>query len=146
MKSMFCENDVFQLKERLERLTPERKPRWGSMSAGQMLCHLTDAVTCALSAPDPATEVVQGPPMVIRHAVRLWMPWPRGLPTLPEMTRTDPAVFKKDMDRLFRKMECLMKTRRDDWPVHPFFGPLDGLAWARLTWRHIHHHLRQFGL
>lgn len=146
MKSMFCEEDVSRLKERVQRLTPEHSPRWGRMRAGKAVCHLADSVEYALSEPDPSVEVMKGPPMVVRHVFRLWLPWPKGAPTVDEMMQTEPGDFDTDRNRLLRKMDCMLKKRRDTWPVHPFFGPLDGLAWARLTWRHIDHHLKQFGL
>ena len=28
---------------------------------------------------------------------------------------------------------------------HPFFGPLTSAEWDRLQWKHLDHHLRQFG-
>jgi hypothetical protein len=30
--------------------------------------------------------------------------------------------------------------------VHPVFGTLSGKAWGALGWRHLDHHLRQFGV
>jgi hypothetical protein len=30
-------------------------------------------------------------------------------------------------------------------PEHPFFGPLTATEWDRLQWKHLDHHLRQFG-
>src|SRR5690349_14639038 len=32
------------------------------------------------------------------------------------------------------------------WPEHPVFGALTGRAWGALGWRHLDHHLRQFGV
>lgn len=33
-----------------------------------------------------------------------------------------------------------------DWSVHPLFGKLPGKQWGRLAYRHLDHHLRQFGV
>jgi len=30
--------------------------------------------------------------------------------------------------------------------THPFFGTLSADEWGKLTWKHIDHHLRQFGV
>jgi hypothetical protein len=30
-------------------------------------------------------------------------------------------------------------------PQHPFFGPLTSAEWDVLMWKHLDHHLRQFG-
>ena len=29
---------------------------------------------------------------------------------------------------------------------HPFFGRMTGEEWDRLLWKHLDHHLRQFGV
>jgi hypothetical protein len=31
-------------------------------------------------------------------------------------------------------------------PPHPLFGPLTTTQWGQLTWKHLDHHLRQFGV
>jgi hypothetical protein len=33
----------------------------------------------------------------------------------------------------------------DTWPEHPAFGKLSTRAWGVLIYRHMDHHLRQFG-
>ncbi|MBN1297347.1 hypothetical protein JXA80_11250 [bacterium] len=146
MGSMFIEKDVQILKERLKKLTPETRPNWGTFTAGQMLCHLGDAMAVALAEPKRGVQPLSGPPMIIRHMIRRYLPWPRHIRTLPEMIVTQPGEFQKDMIRVLTYMDTMLRTRRTDWPVHAFFGPLDDVAWARLTWRHINHHLHQFGL
>jgi hypothetical protein len=31
------------------------------------------------------------------------------------------------------------------WPVSPVFGALSGKDWGALSYKHLDHHLRQFG-
>ena len=35
---------------------------------------------------------------------------------------------------------------KDDLPLNPVFGKLTADEWASLQWKHIDHHLKQFGL
>jgi hypothetical protein len=39
-----------------------------------------------------------------------------------------------------------MKSVWNAAPEHPAFGRLSGRAWGALVYRHMDHHLRQFGL
>ena len=45
-----------------------------------------------------------------------------------------------------QKTEQLALTPRAKGPEHPFFGPLTNGEWNALQWKHIKHHLKQFGL
>jgi Protein of unknown function (DUF1569) len=38
------------------------------------------------------------------------------------------------------------RASASEWPDHPAFGPLPRRAWGVLAYRHIDHHLRQFGV
>lgn len=146
MRSLFVKQDVAMLQERLNRLTVDAKPKWGSFDVNRMVCHLADSIRFALS-PELEVDVMKGPPMFIRHLVRLYLPWPKGAPTVKEMLETDPATLANDILTLSGLMDELLETSdRTDWPVHPFFGPLDGNGWAKLGWRHMDHHLNQFGV
>jgi len=42
-------------------------------------------------------------------------------------------------------MERLAATPRANGAEHPFFGPLTNEEWNALQWKHLSHHLRQFG-
>ena len=146
MKSLFDEADVHALSQRLAGLSATTAPRWGSFTADRMICHLVDQLDFAFSGPRDA-EVLKGPPMLVRHAIRVFLPWPRGTPTAREMLRTQPDRWESDLATLKQLMNRFLQSRdRADWAVHPFFGVLSGAQWARLAWRHNDHHLRQFGV
>jgi hypothetical protein len=78
------------------------------------------------------------------------LPWPAGIPTLPELDQhcggTRPADFREDV----REVESFLNQiatlpRNVDWPDHPIFGRMSHAAWLRWAYRHVDHHLRQFG-
>ncbi len=144
MRTMFEARDVAMLQERLNRLTADAKPKWGSFDVNRMVCHLADQIRFALSV-ELEVEVMKGPPMFIRHLIRLYLPWPKGAATVKEMLETDPVALEDDICTVSKLMDDFLKVAdRADWPNHPFFGPLDGKAWAKLTWRHTDYHLKQF--
>lgn len=149
MKSLLRPECHAELVRRLERLTADAEPRWGRMRAGEMLCHLCDSFRVGLGERKAGVLRMPAPAMVMKWvALYLPAPWPRNLPTLPEVDQrakgTPPADFERDRAELLRLME---RFRRD--PVdgrHPIFGQLKNREWQRWGYLHADHHLRQFGL
>ena len=43
------------------------------------------------------------------------------------------------------RLWCDMEIQQMDLSEHTFFGELDRKEWARLTYKHLDHHLKQFG-
>ena len=140
---------------RLSRLTPDRERRWGRMTAPQMVCHLTDAFRGVMgerSGPSAAKKApLLGRTLAKWAALYLPMPWPHGLPTAAaadaERGGTPPAAFPDDMrtlreatDRFVRELPAIAQR------PHFAFGHLTPRQWARWGFRHMDHHLRQFGL
>jgi len=75
---------------------------------------------------------------------------PAALPALapaPELLARPPATWQADVAELQALVDRLVARGREatPWPEHPAFGKLSRRAWGVLTYRHIDHHLRQFG-
>lgn len=138
--------------ERVKALRPTSVRRWGRMSAHQMLCHLIDCNRMALGELDVAAPKARVPRAFVKW-VSLYtpMPWPAGLPTNPELDQdvagTRPGDFARDAAVLEATVERLMsRAGRSGWPSHPDFGGMSEGDWFRWAWRHMDHHLRQFGV
>ncbi|HMG96870.1 MAG TPA: hypothetical protein VK565_11245, partial [Gemmatimonadaceae bacterium] len=67
-----------ELLDRLERLTPEATPLWGTMSAPQMLAHLADWMLMAKGELKTAAinRPLRYPPL--KQLVIYWLPFPKG--------------------------------------------------------------------
>jgi hypothetical protein len=70
---------------------------------------------------------------------------PRGkIQTAPEMLTSQPTTWEADLSA------CLHLAERvgagSARAVHPMFGPLSPEQWGRLCWKHLNHHLVQFGV
>jgi hypothetical protein len=118
-----------------------------------MVCHLADAFRNLLgerpisSAPAPSTA--------LRRAMFKWValytpvPWPRGVKTRPEADQeqggTRPLEFSRDVVAVEEACERFLSARVARRP-HYMFGALSESEWARWAYRHMDHHLRQFGL
>jgi hypothetical protein len=148
MKTLFNELHLEEIKIRFQKLNADSVPRWGEFTAPRMVCHLVDVLEYTFGLKEGAKEPVAGPPMFIRHLIRLYLPFPKGkIKTRPEMLKTEPGQWEKDKRRVLELLNLYLENREKmSWPVHPFFGPLSGSAWAKLGWRHMNHHLSQFGV
>jgi hypothetical protein len=70
---------------------------------------------------------------------------PRGkIQTAPEMLATQPKSWEVDLAACAELAERV--GRGSARAVHPAFGPLSPEEWGRLCWKHLDHHLRQFGV
>lgn len=150
MKTLFDPSVAASIRERLARLTPDTRPRWGRMTAAQMVCHLTDAFHVALGevpvafTPNPLTFYP------LRWLLVYVLPAPKGkVPTTPEFQQTTPGDWDDDLrawqdgcSRFLRNCESADAR----WGVHPVFGALSGREWGRLAHVHTNHHLTQFGV
>ncbi len=132
--------------QRLQQLTPSTKPRWGKFDAAHMLCHLDDALSVSLGEPPSQPmnhKAFQHFPL--KHLILYVVPFPKGAAAPPGMLLTPPRNFDEDRQRLFDKIERIAAARAGAGPAHPLFGPLSYEEWNALHWKHIEHHLKQFG-
>src|SRR5215210_1038981 len=136
-----------ELLDRLERLTPEATPLWGRLSAHQMLAHLADWMRMAKG--DMRTtgrkHPFRHPPL--KQLAIYWLPFPKGVPTSPELIARVPADWSVECDAIRDYVQSFESpTRGAVWPEHPVFGRMTPQAWCVFAYRHMDHHLRQFGI
>lgn len=149
MRSVAQPNVLDNLIDRLRGLQPTTPRRWGTMSAGEMLCHLGDASDSILGRPG-------GPPKqgrMLTKVIALYTPirWPHGLKTPaqvdPRRDGTQPGDFERDRERAINGLRALAQATASALPIaHGRFGRMSRWDWQRWAYRHTHHHLRQFGL
>ena len=130
---------------RLRRVTPDRIPLWGSLTAPRMLCHVTDQLRVA-------TGIIIGRhrDTLFRRTVLKWMvvrsslqAAPGKVQTVPELLSSAPTTWAADMATCIRLINEVGMGKANG--RHPAFGPLNEREWGRIAWKHFDHHLRQFG-
>jgi hypothetical protein len=142
-----------ELLARLARLEPETKARWGTMTAGEMVCHLADVGDMATGKRNVAVPDTHGWQSKVAKFLILntALPFPKGVPTRagldPRREGTKPADFARDRARAAEGLRALAAIPGDrPGPVHGRFGPMTMADWHRQGYRHTDHHLKQFGL
>jgi hypothetical protein len=75
-------------------------------------------------------------------------PFGRNLPTAKEYKMSEECDFQNEKTRLTNLVHrfSVLGAAVDPSPVHPFFGKLTANEWATLAYKHLDHHLRQFGV
>jgi hypothetical protein len=132
---------------RMRSIDPARAPLWGKMSAGKMLAHVNAALAMALGELEtrPKRSPLANP--LGRLLFIYLLPWPRGAPTAPELLAQDASGWDDDLPRFAALLERFAaRAQGGSWPRHPAFGQMNAKQWGDLEFRHVDHHLRQFGV
>jgi len=135
-----------ELLTRLHGIPAGTPPRWGVMSAPEMLCHLNDCLRHTLGEIQvPARGGMLRWP-VIKPLMMYWLPWPKGrVKGSPELFRSLPGNWHADLASFAALLDRFVEDKGLSWPEHPAFGPMTHESWGRFAYRHFDHHLRQFG-
>ena len=151
MKNLFEPARVEELKERTARLRPDTAQLWGMMNAAQAVAHCAASLEWAVGDKIPSSAAlplrIMGrlvKPMVLRDDE----PMRRNSPTAKELIVQDERELKTERDRLCRLIDRFADAGPEGCTTHPhsFFGRLTPEEWAILMYKHLDHHLRQFGV
>ena len=149
MKSLFNKTDNYALLERLYSLSANATPLWGKMSVAQMLAHCQQPL-----------KVGFGELTLERTFIGiLFGGWAKkkfmGEGGFGKNLPTDKSfIFKEDKNFEIEKAKLVQLIQRfaTDGPngltdaIHPFFGKMTPDEWSILSWKHLDHHLTQFGV
>jgi hypothetical protein len=147
MKTMWDAPYQREIRDRVARLSPESKGEWGKMTAPEMVCHLAESLKMALGdLPVTRKKVpIRYPPL--KQLIVYVLPFPKGVPTAPELLTRSPRAWNADVADLQALVDRFVARGSETtaWVEHPAFGRLSRRAWGVLVYRHMDHHLRQFG-
>lgn len=132
---------------RINKLTPQSKPLWGKMNVSQMLAHLQVPIGVA----DGTQKLKRtffgrlvGP--MVKQILYNDKPFKRHLPTDPSFVMIN---NEKDFETEKQKLLAMINSFSEAGIVnetHTFFGKLTKEQWSKGTWKHLDHHLQQFGV
>jgi hypothetical protein len=150
MKNLFDVALANQLKQRIDRLRIDSERQWGHMSVAQTVAHCGSGLEMALGQIRPPRALVG---RLIGSAIKPKVvgndePFRRNSSTLRELVITDERNLDVERARLCSLIDRFVSggTSVCTTHPHPFFGPLTPAEWAVLMYKHLDHHLRQFGV
>ena len=147
MGSILNESDRTELLNRMNLLSASSTRRWGQMSVTGMLQHLNLSARMALGEL-PVASVNKRPFHVfpLKHLLLYVIPFPKGAPTAGELRPDGTASFDEERAIIVNLLEQIGTGPQDgSGPAHPLFGPMSRREWAVVTYKHVDHHLKQFG-
>jgi hypothetical protein len=149
MTSLFNPADRDSLSRRLAALEADSARLWGKMNAAQMLHHCSLGLEAA-TGDRPLEQVFLGKLLgpLFRGFALGHRPFHRNGPTHPTFVVLDPRDFDSERTRLATIIDRFIQRGPESAARYPhaFFGRLSGDEWGRLMYKHLDHHLRQFGL
>ena len=150
MESLFHPTGNQHILDRIDKLTPIKLSEWGVMTVSQMLEH------CKMPL-----QVVYGTKKIkVNPLVRLFFgrsakkqftsahPFGKGMPTAKEFKVT----YEPDFETAKRELKELVKhfTEYGHQGIkvtqHPLFGEMSYTEIDIAQWKHLDHHLKQFGV
>jgi len=148
MKSLFEESAYKEVLSRLDQLTENSQRQWGKMSVGQMAWHCQ--VPLKVAVKNKPNSGKKGNPLVrwfFKKSLYNDKLWRKGLPTSPMAKTTEEKDFQSEIANLKSLVHVCYETRnREEWQPHPLFGHLTPDQWGMMEYKHLDHHLRQFGV
>jgi uncharacterized protein DUF1569 len=146
VRTLLSNEDRALIVRRLQHARPDSKAAWGSLNAPRMLCHVADQMRVALGdIPARPTHSFASRTLVKFLVINTGFEPPRGkIQTAPEMLTSQPTAWDADLVACVDLAERVGRGTAS--AVHPAFGPLSPQEWGRLCWKHLNHHLVQFGV
>jgi hypothetical protein len=150
MKNLFDVALANQVKQRIDGLRIDSERQWGKMSVAQTIAHCASGLAMALGEIRPPRALMGRllgfaiKPKVVGNDEELR----RNSPTADELVVSGERNLDAERVRLCTLIDRFVSGGPSVCTTHPhpFFGPLTPAEWAVLMYKHLDHHLRQFGV
>ena len=149
MKNVFSANDSQEIINRINQLTSATKQLWGKMSVAQMLahCNVTYEMVYEDKHPKPNFLMRFILKTIVKNMVVSEKPYAHNSKTAPVFIIKEDKSFDIEKKRLIEhiiKTQELGETHFDGKASHSF-GVLNKNEWNNMFYKHLDHHLQQFG-
>lgn len=148
VKSLFEPSSAREIGDRIASLRPDSPRQWGLMNPAQMLAHCNAWMEMAsgLTTP-PRSFVGRVFGRLAKKSLLGPAPARRNLPTDRHLLIQGERDFSAERQRLLDAVARFSAGGPERCTTHPhcFFGPMTADEWALLGYKHLDHHLRQFG-
>lgn len=149
MKSLFESSTQTEIIDRIQKISHESQALWGKMNGAQMLAHAAGGLEMASGIIHPKRVFIgRIIGSLFKKNYSNEIPFQQSSPTSIELVTLGQV---KDFDSEKQRLLELVKKFSTGGELgvtnspHPFFGPLTPREWGIGMYKHIDHHLRQFG-
>ena len=136
--------------QRINKLTPDTQNVWGKMNAAQMLahCNVTYEMVFENIHPKPKVLLKFILKTFIKNKIVGETPYPHNSRTAPQFIIKESKNFESEKQRLINhinKSQQLGESYFDNKESNSF-GALNKTEWNNMLYKHLDHHLSQFGM
>jgi hypothetical protein len=150
MRNLYEPTTVKEVKARMAQLTPDSERIWGTMTAAQAMAHCAAGLEIPVGDRLPSKEKlpVRLLGRIIKPLALGDRPMRRNSPTSKNLLVEDQRDLGTERERLSQLIDRFAAAGPQGCTTHPhgFFGPLNPGEWSELMYKHLDHHLRQFGV
>lgn len=145
VKNLFDLRAKEDIINRFKSLNATAQPKWGKMNVAQMLNHCQKPLEVAYG-----THQLKGSFLLkiiaplFKDSLYNDKPYKQGLPTDKTFIITDSKDFDDEREKLLHLILQFNESRIVS-EKHPAFGKMTKEQWSRSAWKHLDHHLKQFG-
>lgn len=150
MLNVFDLTDSETIINRISCLESTIRPLWGKMSVSQMLAH------CNVTYEMAYEDIHPKPNVFLKFIMKLFIkpgvvnetPFKKNGQTAPQFIISDSRDFQKEKERIIeyiRKTQKLGSQYFEGKESHSF-GNLSATEWNNMFYKHLDHHLNQFGV
>ena len=149
MKTIFNSENNQELVDRLSNLIESSNRKWGKMDVAQMLVHCQKP----LEVSDGKLEVKRnlfsklfGSFFKKKFLIK-GDDFSKNSPTAKEFVIKSSFNFEQKRSKLVQMVKDLGEKGESaiKLEIHPFFGKMSKAEWGILFYKHLNHHLEQFG-
>lgn len=135
---------------RINKLTISTQPKWGKMNVAQMMahCNVTYEMVYENIHPTPNFFLKLMLKYFVKGAVVTEKPYKKNSPTAPAFLITTEKEFNTEKERLITYITKTQELGEREFnnKTSFSFGPLSTTEWNNMFYKHLDHHLSQFGV
>ena len=150
MKNVFNKQDSLDIIERINKLTPSTPALWGKMNVSKMLAHCNVTYefiyTDKHPKPNPFMKLILK--LFVKKLVVSNQTYKKNNPTAPAFIISDEKIFETEKNNLINYITTTQELGESHFngKESHSFGKLNTSEWNNMFYKHLDHHLSQFGV
>ena len=147
MKSFFNSGVYDEIISRVNQLNEDTPALWGRMNPAQMMHHCQMPLHIILEKNDYGVKPNWLINLLFKKSMYSDKLWRKNMPTAKGFAVKGDHDFNNEKEELLNLLTELNRHKnRTEWQDHPAFGKLTKDQWGKMQYKHLDHHLRQFGV
>ncbi|MFN8243083.1 MAG: DUF1569 domain-containing protein [Ferruginibacter sp.] len=148
-KSLFDPKAAETIINRVQELKPDAPNRWGEMNATEMLLHCNSCNREILQGARGSKKTTAKQYLLRILALYLAPHFKKGIKSESHHItkgKIEATHFEEEKNNFINLIQEFSLTKKELTLTHPAFGNISTNEWGIAAYKHMDHHLRQFGV